>query len=402
MHYLAKIRIGIFRSLCKLSFFAGLVCLSLASSAVADLLMEDTFDYSPGPIDGTQNGGIGWGGSWTALLNGGVTGANDVLDGSLLFSNYPTVGNRVRMANLDSSNTASPDRQYTRTERTADITKNNGDLWAAFLYQRIHEEGGQSGESTDQWVELRNNANFAIGMSASPGNSFGYEGSGQGIAVRYDNQPGLPDDSASAQDGNVYLMIGRWTDIEVVGGGTATMWALSASDYNTITTDGSISVAELDANHYLRAEDTTLFTPQAINPGNSMRWVNGVRFAALAADFDTDGDVDGADFLTWQRGQGTPGASLEDGDADGNGTVDAVDLGIWKGELGGLAYGASVIDYDELRYGDTLGDVVLLPSPALLVATVPEPSSLLLVGLAMIMLGGGVRKMGLPSSVTLA
>jgi hypothetical protein len=62
------------------------------------------------------------------------------------------------------------------------------------------------------------------------------------------------------------------------------------------------------------------------------------------ADFDDDGDVDGQDFLTWQRGDGSAGSSA-DGDANNDGNVDAVDLGIWKTQYGtveSLAFGQSV------------------------------------------------------------
>ena len=49
------------------------------------------------------------------------------------------------------------------------------------------------------------------------------------------------------------------------------------------------------------------------------------------ADFDDDGDVDGSDFLTWQRGIGSAGL----GDADGNGVVNGVDLDVWADQFGG-------------------------------------------------------------------
>jgi CSLREA domain-containing protein len=57
---------------------------------------------------------------------------------------------------------------------------------------------------------------------------------------------------------------------------------------------------------------------------------------APSADFDGDGDVDGRDFLLWQRGFGTPAptAIKSQGDADNDLDVDGADLGVWR-----LAYG---------------------------------------------------------------
>jgi hypothetical protein len=52
------------------------------------------------------------------------------------------------------------------------------------------------------------------------------------------------------------------------------------------------------------------------------------------ADFDNDGDVDGADFLRWQRGVGTAGATNAQGNADGDSDVDGEDLAIWKQRFG--------------------------------------------------------------------
>jgi glucose/arabinose dehydrogenase len=55
----------------------------------------------------------------------------------------------------------------------------------------------------------------------------------------------------------------------------------------------------------------------------------------ISADFDLDGDADGQDFLAWQRGVGlTGGANRGDGDADGNGAVNAADLNVWETGFG--------------------------------------------------------------------
>lgn len=57
--------------------------------------------------------------------------------------------------------------------------------------------------------------------------------------------------------------------------------------------------------------------------------------SGLAGDFDGDSDVDGADFLRWQRGLGmTSGATPAQGDANGDGKVDGADLTVWRGNFG--------------------------------------------------------------------
>jgi lysozyme len=58
-------------------------------------------------------------------------------------------------------------------------------------------------------------------------------------------------------------------------------------------------------------------------------------------DFDNDGDVDGRDFLRWQRGFGiTSGATRAQGDANFNGAVTALDLQVWQNSYGAGALAA--------------------------------------------------------------
>src|SRR4029078_12051788 len=57
--------------------------------------------------------------------------------------------------------------------------------------------------------------------------------------------------------------------------------------------------------------------------GNQIALVSGLH----AGDFDSDGDVDGADFVAWQTNfPKTSGATLAQGDADGDGEVDGADF----------------------------------------------------------------------------
>ena len=101
----------------------------------------------------------------------------------------------------------------------------------------------------------------------------------------------------------------------------------------------------------------------AIHPGGDLGTPG--TFGAVSttndADFNNDGIVNGADFLIWQRGFGV-GSSHAAGDADGSGTVNAADLAWWK-----------------TTFGTSTGMVSF--------AAVPEASSIVLFGMALIAVG---------------
>ena len=74
----------------------------------------------------------------------------------------------------------------------------------------------------------------------------------------------------------------------------------------------------------------------------------------IAGDFDSDGDVDGDDFLAWRNGFPiSAGATLLDGDADADGDVDGDDFLMWQNSF---------------------------PYPTA-ISSVPEPNSLVLLAL---------------------
>ena len=83
---------------------------------------------------------------------------------------------------------------------------------------------------------------------------------------------------------------------------------------------------------------TTALTSVSVPALPGQTWLIGqfdnsllLQVAEHLADFDGDLDVDGADFLAWQRGFGTSsGATKAMGDSDGDGDVDAADLGNWR------------------------------------------------------------------------
>jgi hypothetical protein len=56
-----------------------------------------------------------------------------------------------------------------------------------------------------------------------------------------------------------------------------------------------------------------------------------VTSALVPGDFDSDGDVDGADFVAWQTNfPKATGATLAQGDGDGDGDVDGADFVVWQ------------------------------------------------------------------------
>ncbi len=81
---------------------------------------------------------------------------------------------------------------------------------------------------------------------------------------------------------------------------------------------------------------------RAVDVSNNGTQVGGFRefefnvAAAASADYDNDGDVDGRDFLAWQRGFGKPAptAVKADGDADNDTDVDGADLVVWQAQYG--------------------------------------------------------------------
>ena len=77
----------------------------------------------------------------------------------------------------------------------------------------------------------------------------------------------------------------------------------------------------------------------AASDGSFIGAFNIEQAVTTSADFDQDNDVDGADFLAWQRGFGTlaPDANKDDGDADNDLDVDGDDLTAWQ-----TAYGQTV------------------------------------------------------------
>jgi T5SS/PEP-CTERM-associated repeat protein len=86
---------------------------------------------------------------------------------------------------------------------------------------------------------------------------------------------------------------------------------------------------------------------------------------APPGDYNTDGIVDAADYVVWRQTQGQTGpGQAADGNSDG--VVDAADYDFWRANFGSVVGGASASG----------------PVAMALAASVPEPTTLILIGLA--------------------
>jgi hypothetical protein len=125
---------------------------------------------------------------------------------------------------------------------------------------------------------------------------------------------------------------------------------LSASNWAALTFDdwqtslggaGSLGTAILDGGAvlHLLEQDIYLdieFTDWGTGSGAGGRFAYDRAELTPSADVDRDGDVDGQDFLTWQRNVSATFATQSEGDANFDGTVDANDLTIWQDSYGSL------------------------------------------------------------------
>ncbi len=141
--------------------------------------------------------------------------------------------------------------------------------------------------------------------------------------------------------------------------GDSLVEGLSASDIDNVE---HLYLTDLAPGTY-----TLKVTSDDLASNFGLAWRMSTLFDQPSADFDGDGDVDGNDFLTWQRGSGTLlGGSHASGDADGDGDIDNDDLALLSF---GLAGGATALAANALT-------------------SVPEPASWGLLGMALLMLLG--------------
>jgi hypothetical protein len=163
------------------------------------------------------------------------------------------------------------------------------------------------------------------------------------------------------------LTPGTWTSLDdqnAAGGDWLEMLNPSAALIGEVKTLGSTTLApsaSFDLGTIFNPASARNLSFEFLQAGELVATVGAVVYEAAGdADFDNDGDVDGNDFLRWQRGVGTnSGATNAQGDANGDGAVNGADLALWRSRFG-------------------------MSSAQAAVAAVPEPASLALAALCVL------------------
>jgi hypothetical protein len=146
------------------------------------------------------------------------------------------------------------------------------------------------------------------------------------------------------------LTPGTWNSLDdqnAAGGDWLEMLNPSAAQIGEVKTLGSTTLApsaSFDLGVIFNPASVRNLSFEFLQAGEFTATVGAVVYEAAAdADFDNDGDVDGADFLRWQRGVGTnTGATNAQGDANGDGAVNGADLALWRSRFGTSSVEAAV------------------------------------------------------------
>lgn len=121
-----------------------------------------------------------------------------------------------------------------------------------------------------------------------------------------------PEDPIGLQTGDVLVDAVRYDEL---------------APWPTTADGGGESLHRMASNAY--GGFVTSWQAAGVTPGSAI--LNDL----LSADFNNDSNIDGFDFLTWQRGLGISGtANPQDGDANGDHQVDSSDLAIWESQYG--------------------------------------------------------------------
>jgi len=189
------------------------------------------------------------------------------------------------------------------------------------------------------------------------------------IDVSPDSLPGLNSDynavisRFTTDDSDTILTLAQWqgtgNDLHSFVSNAATLFVNpAANDYRLKSTSPAINAGT--SNNAPAADIAGL--PRA---AGGLFDIGAFEFGALAGDYTRDGKVDAGDYVIWRKTLGATVSRYSGADGDGSGVIDQADYARWRAGFGATPAGA----------GSALG-----------ASDVPEPSTLMLVGLSLALL----------------
>ncbi len=234
-------------------FVATLVASTIvaASSAQATLIAYDGFDYTAGESLVGKSGGVGMQGAWSLANpgNGGLNSANVVA--GLTFSDYPVAGNAAEVLTNYQSGDNYDGVTAARQINLANPLPSNSTVYAAMLFRHVENPSFANGSTLSVGSTESGGQNRLI---ARPVAAFGDDNPDK-VATGAGNEA-TDSPTAGILIGETYLIVAKFTGLNQPdfsnAVNTATLWALSAANYDAIK-GGGITEAELDANSVARA-----------------------------------------------------------------------------------------------------------------------------------------------------
>lgn len=126
--------------------------------------------------------------------------------------------------------------------------------------------------------------------------------------------------------------------------------AVEANAVHLVITDNHFDGTPGNGGDRVGLGEIRFLAVEAFDQRGIARNVNGIDIGAYeaqvkpSADFDSDGDVDGVDFLAWQVGFGKANTQRADGNSDDDTDVDASDLAAWQVSYGTTTVVTTLID----------------------------------------------------------
>lgn len=236
----------------RLSLVASTLLAAGATSGTAAILVNESYSYSGVRIDGqtmnsvATNAGTGLSGSYTVT----TTGPSSALYSTSNLSFTGTAASQGGSVILTASHsTAGTDFSILAATLSGSMT---GTLYESFLFRKSTDTFSGNGDALF--------TRLSPSVSGSAGAHFTVQGESAisgGTAVGYDNTPVDSTPATTLTLGSTYLMMARFTNVGIAGGGTATMWIFDEAAYANWRTLGGANEANLGTYAIRTATDTS-------------------------------------------------------------------------------------------------------------------------------------------------